>query len=131
MSETVSERFKEDLSQSAESDSKEITESIRRNFLEQLENPTQGEDGLRNYVSSVKQARDESGRFTSSWEFEIEHPTARLHEFGGPIEPTYSKAMVEGWDRDGFYDALQDCESYVERKRLLKSAQLKTESQYD
>ena len=58
MSEAVSERFKEDLSQSAESDSKEITKSIRRNFLEQLESPTQGEDGLRNYFSSVNQARD-------------------------------------------------------------------------
>ena len=117
---------KESLEQSsqelAEEASREMAEQIRENAISNLSNSEQGAEGLIKYVRDVKQRRDASGRFVSGHEFEIEHPTAKLHERGGPIEPTYGRAMKEGWDRDGFYDALKDCEYMVRKKRYLRNA---------
>ena len=127
MTDTFEERLERDLSEVVESRSKEGAKRVRGKVIDEIENAEQGAHGLKKYVSEVKRARDEQGRYKSGYTFEIDHPTARLHEFGGPIEPTYSKAMVEGWDRDGFYDALQDCEDYVFKKRLLRSAQMQVE----
>lgn len=124
----LAEQLKEDLSEVAQSGSKEFAEEVRSNLLEDIENPEQGEHGLRPYVTEVEMQRDDLGRFTGNFGFDINHPTAELHEFGGPIEPTYSKAKIEGWTRDEFYEALTDCNEIVEKKRLIRSAQLEAKS---
>ena len=127
----LADRIKSDLRDRAETDSKEFIEEVRGMYLKQLETPQQGEGGLRRYVSDVEQKRNREGQFMSGFEFSVDHPTARLHEFGGPIEPTYSEAKIEGWTRDQFYEALTDCNEIVERKRLMKSAQSEAKSRFE
>lgn len=122
----VKEHLELALAEFAEDSAREATQSIREKTESNLEANVQGEEGLIEFMSEVRQARDEQGRFTSGFEFEIAHPTAKLHERGGPIEPTYSEAMVEGWTRDGFYAALEDCEYMVRKKRYLRNATLET-----
>jgi len=121
-------RIKSDLRDRAQTDSKGFIEEVRSMYLNQIEMSQQGEHGLASYVSEVEQKRTAGGQFASGYEFRVDHPTAELHEFGGPIEPTYSKAKVEGWTRDQFYEALTDCNEIVERKRLMRSAQNKAEA---
>ena len=118
----VKETLEQSLKEFAEESSQEVAEQIRENTIENLSNAEQGAEGLVKYVGQVKQVRDSMGRFAPGHEFEINHPTAKLHERGGPIEPTYGRAMIEGWDRDGFYDALKDCEYMVRKKRYLRNA---------
>lgn len=96
---------------------REVTEQWRGATLGQIQGASQGADGLEPYLSEVQEG-DEEGVFT----FEIQHPTASLHERGGHIEPTYAEAMVLGWDRDGFYEALTDCNEFVRRKKLVRNA---------
>lgn len=67
------------------------------------------------YYSDVEQVGEH-------WEFRIQHPVAPLHEKGGHIEPTYAKSIAMGWTRDGFYEALQDCEEFVTQKNYLRDA---------
>ena len=124
MGNELAQRLEEDLSEVAQARSKQFAERVRSNLLESLEADVQGSGGLADYVSEVEQDRDSGGRFVSDWKFEINHPTAPLHETGGNIEPTYSKAQVRGWTRDEFYEALKDCNSYVEKKRLVRSAEM-------
>jgi rubrerythrin len=122
----VKEHLEIALEEFAEESAREAAEKIRENTEENLEENVQGEEGLIEFMSDVEQSRDSGGRFMSGFEFEIAHPTAKLHERGGPIEPTYSEAMVEGWTRDGFYAALEDCEYMVRKKRYLRNATLET-----
>lgn len=124
-------RIKSDLRDRAQTDSKEFIEEVRSMYLNQIQMSQQGEHGLRPYVSDVKQKRREGGAFMSGFEFEVNHPTAELHEFGGPIEPTYSEAKLQGWTRDQFYEALTDCNEIVERKRLMRSAENEAKSEYE
>lgn len=67
------------------------------------------------YFTDVEQVGDQ-------WVFRIPHPVAPLHEVGGHIEPRYAQAMAVGWTRDGFYEALQDCEEWVTRKNYMRDA---------
>ena len=118
----VKEALEQSSQELAEEASREMAEQIRENTIDNLSNAEQGAEGLVKYVGQVKQSRDRLGHYASGYEFEINHPTAKLHERGGPIEPTYGRAMTEGWDRDGFYDALKDCEYMVRKKRYLRNA---------
>ena len=127
----VRENMEHALREIAEDNAREFAEKARENTVKRLEKNVQGEEGLVNYISEVKQDRDSRGRFMDSFSFEIDHPTAKLHERGGPIEPTYGRAMTQGWDRDGFYDALEDCEYMVKKKRYLRSAMLDTMREFD
>ena len=102
--------------------SEELAEEVRREYLMLLSDARQGADGLAPYVADVEQSRDDAGRYSSGFEFEVEHPFAELHEKGGPIEPTYGKAASLGWTRDEMYEALTDCNEWVERKMLLNQA---------
>jgi predicted lipoprotein len=118
----VKENMVEGLEKTADSHAKEFAERVRSNTISNLENSVQGAEGLVKYVGEVEQERNDRGEFVDSYSFEINHPTAKLHERGGPIEPTYRRAMSNGWTRDGFYDALKDCEYMVRKKRYLRDA---------
>jgi len=89
---------------------REMAEDLRDEMVSNLSGSYQGAPGLVDFISDV-QERD--GEFV----IEINHPTAPLHERGGYIEPSYGNAMALGWTRDGFYEALSDCNEVVERKR--------------
>jgi len=99
----------------AEQAGREMAEDLREEMISQLEKSYQGAPELVNFISDVQE--DEDG-FT----IEIRHPTAPLHERGGYIEPSYTKAQALGWTRDGFYEALTDCNEVVERKRYTFNA---------
>jgi len=118
----VKEHMEEAMTMMGERTAKETAEQVREQYIKNLNQNIQGEDGLVKYVSEVKQARNDSGQFTSQFEFDVDHPTAKLHERGGPIEPTYGRAKADGWTRDGFYDALKDCEYEVRKKNHLRNA---------
>lgn len=100
----------------------ETAEKTRENAIENLSDNKQGEAGVIPYVEEVTQSRNSEGQFMSTFEFIIRHPTAKLHERGGEIEPTYARAMAEGWTRDGFYEGLIDCNYYVRKKRFMRRA---------
>jgi len=129
--EAVKEALEQSSQELAEEASQEMAEQIRKNTINNLSNAEQGAEGLVKYVGEVKQARNDLGRFGPGYEFVIAHPTAKLHERGGPIEPTYGRAMKDGWDRDGFYDALKDCEYMVRKKRYLRNAVREARNQVD
>lgn len=118
----VKQNMREGMEKLADTHAKEFAERVRSNAIRNLENSVQGAEGLVKYVGDVKQARNEKGHYMDSYTFEIEHPTAQLHERGGPIEPTYGRAKANGWTRDGFYDALKDCEYMVRKKKFLRDA---------
>lgn len=122
LSEEISDAFHE----MSKDESLETTQDIRRNAKKNLQKNYQGEAGLIDFATDIEQGRDSKGRFTRGHMFAFEHPTSVLHEIGAPIEPTYSQAKVDGWDRDGFYEGLQDCESIVTKKAYLISAINKT-----
>ena len=130
-SKIVRENMQTALREVADGKAKEFAEKAREETIQNLRKNRQGEEGLVRYVGQVKQDRDDRGRFMSTYSFEIDHPTAKLHERGGPIEPTYGRAMSEGWDRDGFYDALEDCEYQVSKKRYLRNAIMSTMSEME
>lgn len=122
----IKENMQQAMEEIADEETKEFAQEVRERAIDNLEDNIQGEEGLIKYVGEVEQERNELGRFMSSYSFEISHPTAKLHERGGPIEPTYGRAMGNGWDRDGFYDALKDCEYQVRKKRYLRNAVMST-----
>ena len=124
----VRENIEEAAKEFANAKSKEFAEKAREEVISNLSKNRQGEEGLIKYVGEVEQNRDSLGRFAEGYSFEIRHPTAKLHERGGEIEPTYGRAMGEGWDRDGFYDALDDCNYQVRKKRYLRNAIMSTMS---
>lgn len=103
------------LTQSTDEISRSLSEEWRERVLRRLSDGEQGSDGLIPYVQEV---RDDVGENEKSG-FKIAHPTARLHELGGPIEPTYTYAQTAGWTRDGFYEALTDCNEIVEQKKYV------------
>ena len=102
--------------------SKDIVEEIRQEYIRNALAEEQGAPGLAEHVTEVEQRRDEHGRFIGEFTFRVEHPFAPLHEKGGHIEPSYSKAKVMGWTRDEMYQSLEDCNEYVTRKNLLRNA---------
>lgn len=112
----------EALEEQADISSREVAERVREEYINEAEQARQGAEGLADHVSEVKQTRDARGQFTSSYSFEVNHPFAELHERGGHIEPQYAKAAAKGWTRDEMYHALEDCNEYVERKRILGKA---------
>lgn len=95
----------------------QIAEDLHEKVEENLETSYQGAPGLVEYLSDVEQRGDQ-------FEFTIDHPTAPLHERGSHIEPTYAQAMSVGWTRDGFYEALEDCNEWVRRKGYTMNAML-------
>jgi len=99
----------------AEQAGREMAEDLREEMISQLEGSYQGAPELVNFISDVQ---DEGDGFS----IEIRHPTAPLHERGGYIEPSYTKAQALGWTRDGFYEALTDCNEVVERKKYTFNA---------
>lgn len=119
---TIAENLRMRLEEQAENNAKQTAIEIRKEAMNNLEGSPQGAEDLIPYFGEVEQKRNELGQFTSAYEFKIKHPTAKLHERGGPIEPTYGRAMSNGWTRDGFYDALKDCEYMVRKKRFLRNA---------
>jgi len=105
----------EKLAQTTDDISHKLSKEWRQRVIDRLENGEQGSEGLMPYVQEV---RDDVG-LDEKWGFKIAHPTARLHELGGPIEPTYTYAQTAGWTRDGFYEALTDCSEIVEQKKYV------------
>lgn len=100
-----------------------VAETLRIATISELEDEEQGADGLTDYISDLEEYRDGHG-------FSIDHPTALLHERGGHIEPTYAHAASLGWSRDGFYEALEDCNEWVDEKRYFRSAVEETRRVY-
>lgn len=109
-----------ELVEALEAVSKDATDDVARELREEvvgtLENADQGADGLVPYVTEIEE--DTNGEAS----FSIEHPTAPLHEIGGHIEPRYARAMAVGWTRDGFYEALTDCNEWVIEKRFMRNS---------
>lgn len=118
----MEEALNQALEEAGENFSKEVAERVREEYIKNASSASQGAEGLTEHVTEVSQSRDSRGRFTSEWSFSVEHPFAELHEKGGPIEPTYSKAKVMGWTRDEMYQSLEDCNEHVRRKDLLRDA---------
>lgn len=92
-----------------------LVEDIRDEYVSIASEASQGADGLVEHVGGVEY---ENGKFV----FEIDHPTAPLHEKGGHIEPSYTKAKLVGYSRDDFYQSLEDCNEWVKRKKILQRA---------
>lgn len=107
---------------------KEVAEEIREETIRNLNRSYQGAEELPRYVSEVKRSRDAAGRYADGFVFTIDHPTAPLHERGGYIEPRYANAMSVGWDRDGFYECLDDCNEYVYAKHPVRNASYSVKS---
>lgn len=103
------------VNDAAEQASRQMAEDLREEIISQLEGSYQGAPELVNFISDVQDDTD-------GFSIEIRHPTAPLHERGGYIEPSYTKAQALGWTRDGFYEALTDCNEVVERKRYTFNA---------
>lgn len=118
----MEEQLRSALEEQADDMSKDVAEQVREEFLKVASQAGQGADGLVEHVTPVEQRRTETGAFASGFTFSIDHPFAELHEFGGPIEPSYGKAKAMGWTRDEMYQSLEDCNEYVTRKRLLRRA---------
>lgn len=104
--------------------SDEMARDLREEVVANLEEAEQGADGLVDFVEDVERRGD-------SYAFRIAHPTAALHEKGGHIEPTYSRAKAVGWTRDGFYAALEDCEEHVTKKRPVDRAMITIRRRYE
>jgi len=92
-----------------------VTQEVRHEYLEQASNASQGADGLVEHVTEVEW---DGERYT----FEVDHPTAPLHERGGHIEPIYTKAKLVGYSRDDFYQSLKDCNEWVTKKSLFRDS---------
>lgn len=107
-----------------EEQSEELANEFRDELISRLESANQGADGLVPYVC-------EPERRGEGWHIEIAHPTAPLHERGGYIEPKYAQAMAMGWTRDGFYEALTDCNEFVDEKRYVRDVTLTMKRRYE
>lgn len=94
---------------------REVAEEWREESMAEVDSGFQGMEGLLDYYTEVEQVGEE-------FVFHIEHPTAPLHERGGHIEPMYAEATTMGWTRDGFYEALKDCNEWVKQKRFMRTA---------
>jgi hypothetical protein len=103
--------------------SRRMAEDLRDEMESELRESYQEAPELVRFMSEVQ---EEGDGFT----IQIEHPTAPLHERGGNIEPTYATAMTLGWTRDGFYEALTDCNEWVERKQYTFSAIMRVDSRW-
>lgn len=114
----LEEQMQEALAIQADSVSERLANELREEYLTRAQNAEQGAQGLEEFVSEVEQVDD------GEYIFKIDHPTARLHEIGAPIEPTYTYAKLEGYSRDDFYEALEDCEDVVTQKRLLHRSRM-------
>lgn len=95
----------------------QIAEELRNEMESNLDSSYQSAPELVNFMSDVERVGDE-------FHIEINHPTAPLHERGANIEPTYGRAASVGWTRDGFYEALDDCNEWVYRKGYTMDAML-------
>ncbi len=119
----MEDQLRDQLSEAATEATEQATRELREAYLAEVSRAGQGADGLADFVGPVKQRRNARGQFESGFEFRVQHPFASLHESGGYIEPTYTNAKVgAGWTRDEMYAALEDCNEYVRRKRLLARA---------
>lgn len=128
----MEEQLKQGLTDSVLDDAgKEVAEAVREQTIANLNRSYQGAEELPEYVSDVQHIRDSSGRFTGTYTFEIRHPTAPLHENGGHIEPSYAQAKSVGWTRDGFYEALDDCNEWVEPKHPVRNAVLSVRGDFE
>jgi len=94
---------------------RKAAEEWRDEMRANLDGSFQGAPDLVEYMTEVQKQGEE-------FVFHIEHPTAPLHEKGGHIEPRYANAMSMGWQRDGFYSALKDCNEWVVEKRYARKA---------
>lgn len=119
----MTEKLVEELEVQASQKAEEICKEWREQTLFNIRNSWQGAGGLEEYVTDVHEPlyEDDSG----AYQFQILHPTAALHEHGGHIEPTYANAKRLGWSRDEFYEALTDCNEFVDRKKHVTNARAK------
>jgi len=108
-------KLTEALSELAVDASEGIAEDLREEMEDNLQNSFQEAPELVRFMSEVERVRDE-------FHITIAHPTAPLHERGAYIEPAYAAAMSEGWTRDGFYEALTDCNECVIPKNYTEKA---------
>lgn len=96
-----------------------VADEWREKTLENIRDADQGADGMEDFVTDVEEVGSAAG---VAFGFEVDHPTAELHERGGHIEPMYGLAMSQGMERDDFYNALTDCNEWVDEKRLVRDA---------
>ena len=111
----MSDEMKKALEQLTSEVAEDVANKWRRRTLQRINSAPQGADGLSEYVSDVRKEGE-------SFVFEINHPTASLHERGGHIEPKFATSQLFGWTRNEFYEALTDCNENVTKKRLVRQA---------
>lgn len=121
---SLSKQLKTKMEEVAEERTEELAEEFRDALIERLNGADQGADGLVEYVGEPERRGD-------GWHISINHPTAELHERGGYIEPSYAQAMALGWTRDGFYEALKDCNEFVDEKRYVRDTVYKMKREYE
>lgn len=115
----MSGELQEALEERAVVASEEVAEQIKEEYVSLLEREDQGADGLVPYVRVVDMSELGLG---DGHAVRVLHPFASLHEKGGHIEPTYGQAAALGWTRDEMYEALEDCNEFVDRKGTLMKA---------
>jgi len=114
----MSDNLQEGLKEEMDFVSKQVAEEVKEEYLGLLAEEDQGADGLADYVTVV----DQSVFGGEGYAIRVIHPYAPLHEKGGHIEPTYGRAAALGWSRDEMYEALTDCNEFVDRKGTLAKA---------
>lgn len=110
----------EALEEVSDEGSEEVARELRAQTINRIQGARQGAEGLEPYVTEVTQNRD------GTYSFTIDHPTAPLHEIGGYYQPRYDTAKTRGWTRDEFYEALTDCNEWVEEKRIVRDSMYAT-----
>jgi hypothetical protein len=103
----------------ADKSSEEIARAWKEEAVAELSGNA---EELTRYLSDVEQSDDDV-----SYEWRINHPTAKQYEMGGTIFHTYDEAKRIGWTRDEFYETLEDCQEVIPRQRytMLSAIRIK------
>jgi len=113
----------EEIDEQSEFSTKKIVEMWREESLDQLQGNAKK---LREYATEVEESDD-----GESYEWRIEHPTARQYEMGGTIFHTYDDAKSVGWTRDQFYETLEDCQEIIPRQRYAMKGAMKVKREVE
>jgi len=111
------------LEEIGDSSSEKIAQQWREQAMEELRG--NGEE-LRRYTTEVQESED-----NRSYEWRVEHPTARQYEMGGTIFHTYDDAKSVGWTRDQFYETLEDCQEIIPRQRYAMKSAIKIKGEVE